>query len=221
MKYVTILLLLLISATTQAATEKVDLLWYEDFPQMEVDPDLSYFFFECTGGGVPIGPFACSDGGIHIRGLQGYTCLLDENMEVIATTWFSLNANWDAEYAGPVYGEWKVFMGSECNMLIAFSPHDSYYAGTFTGKRRVGPSPDGIPTPMAWYGSWKLDGYGVGDFEGIQFKSVNDYVTFHPMIFDYESVPLWYPGSMDDWPAGVEETPEGTIYVKVIIEDDD
>jgi len=216
MKYL-MMFLLLVSAAAHAATEKTDLLWYEDFPQMEIDPDLSYFFFECAGGGVPVGPFACSEGGIHLRGLQGWTCLLNENMEVIATTWFELNANWDADYTGPLYGEWKVFMGSECNMLVAFSPHDSYYIGTFTGKRRL----ELTPTGPVWYGSWKLDGYGVGDLEGVQFKSVNDYVTFHPMIFDYESIPLWYPGSMDDWPAGIEDMPEGTIYVRLIEEVDD
>lgn len=218
MKFISILLLLLISATAQAATEKVDLLWFEDLQQMEIDPELSYFFFECTGGGIPVAPFTCSEGGIHLRGLQGYTCLLNEDMEVIATGWFSLNANWDADYTGPVYGEWKVFMGSECNMLVAFSPHDSYYAGTYSGKRRVELSPQGFPV---WSGNWKLDGYGVGDFEGQQFKSINEYVTFHPLIFDYESIPLWYPGPMTDWPEGIEDMPEGTIYGKLIIEDDD
>ena len=214
------LFLLMISAVAQAATDKVNVLWYEDFPQMDIDPELSYLFFECTGGGVPVGPFACSEGGIHLRGLQGYTCLLDENMDVIATTWFSMNANWDADYTGPVHGEWKVFMVDPedpddpgCSMQVAFTPHDSYYVGTFSGKRRVELSPMGYPV---WYGSWKLDGYGVGDFEGIQFKSVNDYVTYHPIIFDYESIPDWYPGPMTDWPAGIEDQPEGTIHGKMI-----
>ena len=227
MKYA-VMFLLLISAAAQSATEKIAVTWFEDFPQMDIPPELSYFFFECTGGGVPVGPFECSEGGIHLRGLQGYTCLLDENMDVIATTWFELNANWDGEYTGPVYGEWKVFMVDPddpedpgCNMQVAFSPHDSYFVGTFSGKRRLGLSPEGIPTPMTWYGSWKLDGYGVGDFEGIQFKSVNDYVTYHTILFDYESIPLWYPGVMSDWPEGIEGMPEGTIYGKMIVEDDD
>lgn len=220
MKYVA-LFLLLISAAAQAATEKVDVLWYEDFPQMEIDPSMAYLFFECTGGGVPVGPFACSEGGIHIRGLQGYTCLLDENMDVIATTWFRLNANWDEDYTGPVYGEWKVFMVDPedpedpgCSMEVAFSTHDSYYAGTFSGKRRVQLSPLGFPV---WYGSWKLDGYGVGDFDGTQFKSINDYVTYHPIIFDYESIPYWCPGC--GLPVDVSD-PEGTIHGKMIYHDD-
>ena len=217
-----VLFLMLISAAAQAATERIEITWNEDFPQMDIPPELSYFFFECTGGGVPVGPFECSEGGIHLRGLQGWTCLLDENMEVVATGWFELNANWDTDYTGPVYGEWKVFPGSECNMQVAFSPHDSYLAGTFTGKRRLGPAPTGIPMPYTWYGSWKLDGYGVGDLAGIQFKSVNDYVTYHPILFDYESIPLWYsPGSMDDWPAGIVAEPEGAIQGRMIIEDDD
>ena len=218
MKYLA-MLLLLVSATAQAATEKIDVTWYEDFPQMEMDPDMAYWFFECTGGGEPVGPFMCSEGGIHLRGLQGWSCLMNEQMEVIATTWFRMNANWDAEYTGPVYGEWKVFMGSECSMEVAFSPHESYFVGTFTGKRRMDISSMGYPV---WTGSWKLDGYGVGDFDGVQFKSVNDYVTYHPLVFDYESI----PGYWGEWCPGCElpvdpGDPEGTIHGRMIIEYDD
>lgn len=154
MKYI-IMFTLLIAASAQAATERIELQWYEDFP-----PDMTtdWGYFECTAGGQPTGPFTCDQGGIHIRGLEGYTCLLDGEGQIVATTWFSLNANWDAAYTGPVYGEWKVIPGNECSKDIALAAHDSYFAGTYSGKRKVQPSEPGIPLPMTWIGRWKRIG---------------------------------------------------------------
>lgn len=206
-------MLLLFAAGAQAKTERVDVLWYEDFPP---DMLIEAGGFSCTRGGEPVGLFACSEGsGIHLRGMTGYTCLLDEGGNVIATTWFSINANWDEAYTGPVFGEWKVFMGGECSKAVALANHDSYFAGTYSGKRRVVPSAPGVPPelPLTWLGTWKLDGFGVGDFEGVQFKSVNDYVTYSPIMFQYEFIdPAVWPG--------IQLEPEGTIYGTMIVHDD-
>jgi hypothetical protein len=210
MKYL-VTMLLLAAAPALAAAEKIELTWYEDFP---LGMEISYGTFKCTKGGIPVAPFVCSKGGIHIRGMEGYTCLLNENREIVATTWFSLNANWDASYTGPVHGEWKVIMGSDCSKEIALADHDSYLAGTYSGKRKVFPSPKGIPMPWTWYGVWKLDGYGVGDFEGVQFKSINEYETYHPLQFQYEAIPV------NAWP-GIQGEPEGTIHGLMILEDDE
>ena len=203
--------LLLVSAGLQAKTEKSDVLWYEDFPP---DMLIETGGFTCTRGGEPVGLFVCSEGsGIHLRGMQGYTCLLDEGGNVIATTWFSINANWDEAYTGPVHGEWKVFMGGECSKAVALADHDSYFAGTYSGKRTVQPSADGVPLPLTWFGTWKLNGFGVGDFEGVQFKSTNDYETYSPILFQYEIIdPLVWPG--------IQFEPEGTIYGTMIMHDD-
>lgn len=212
MKYIT-LILLIVSAAVQAQTGKVAVHWYEDFP---VDMVADLGAFECTGGGVPVDLFTCvvgdEPGGIHIRGMEGYTCLMDENMEIVATTWFSINANWDASFTGPVHGEWKVIMGSECNKGVALADHDSYFAGTYTGKRKFVSSPGDI-MPYYWYGKWKLDGYGIGDFDGIQFKSVNEYVTYSPIMFQYE---IFDPDNV----IGIRDDPEGEISGLMIFDDD-
>jgi hypothetical protein len=138
---------------------------------------------------------------------------LDEGGAVIATTWFSLNANWDEAYTGPVHGEWKVFMGSECSKAIALADHDSYFVGTYSGKRTVAPSAEGVPLPLTWYGTWKLNGFGVGAFEGVQFKSTNEYETYSPFLFQYEFI------DPADWP-GIQFEPEGTIHGTMILHDD-
>jgi len=204
-------MLLLFASGAQAKTEKMDVLWYEDFPpDMLIDAGS----FTCTGGGEPVGLFACSAGsGIHLRGMTGYTCLLDGDGNVIATTWFSANANWDEAYTGPLFGEWKVFMGSECSKAVALAEHESYFAGTFSGKRSVAPSAPGVPLPMTWLGTWKLNGFGVGDFEGVQFKSVNEYVTYNPILFQYEFI------DPEVW-LGIQFEPEGTIHGTMILHDD-
>ena len=205
------LLALLLAAGAQAKTEKTDVLWYEDFPP---DMLIEIGSFTCTGGGEPMGLFVCSEGsGIHVRGMAGYTCLLDEAGAVIATTWFDFNANWDAAYTGPVHGEWKVFMGSECSKDVALADHESFFAGTYSGKRTVAPSADGVPLPLTWYGTWKLNGFGVGDYEGVQFKSVNEYETYNPFLFQYEFIePAVWPG--------IQFEPEGTIYGTMILHED-
>lgn len=204
---------LLVAAGAQAKTEKTDVLWYEDFPP---DMLIEAGAFYCTGGGEPVGLFACSEGsGIHVRGLEGYTCLQDEGGAVIATTWFSLNANWDEAYTGPVYGEWKVFMGGECSKAVALADHDSYLSGTYSGKRTVAQSAPGVPLelPLTWYGTWKLNGFGVGAFDGVQFKSVNEYETYSPFLFQYEFI------DPDVWP-GIQFEPEGTIHGTMILHHD-
>jgi len=207
MKYIATLLLLA-SAAVYADSVRIDVEWYEDFPP---DMVLQLGAFKCTGGGVPLDLFTCSEGsGINIRGLEGYTCLLDPNGAIVATTWFSLNANWDAAYTGPVHGEWKVIPGSECGLAIALADHDSYLAGTYSGKRSVMPSDEGVPLPLTWFGTWKLNGFGVGDYEGIQFKSVNEYVTYSPILFQYEFI------DPEIWP-GIQSEPEGAILGTMII----
>ncbi len=210
MKYVA-LLLVLASAAAHADSVKIDLEWYEDFPP---DMVLELGTFKCTGGGMPLDLFVCSEGsGIHIRGMEGYTCLFDETGAVVATTRFSLNANWDEAYTGPVHGEWKVIPGSECSLEIALAEHDSFLAGTYSGRRSVVPSADGVPLPWTWLGTWKLNGFGVGDFEGVQFKSVNEYVTYSPVLFQYEFI------DPEIWPD-IQSEPEGVIFGQMIISGD-
>lgn len=173
------LMLMLWSISVFAQTQRVELNGVEDFP-----PDMltSLGSFECTGGGYPTGLYECSEGaGIHIRNFQGYTCLLTPDLEVIATAWADINANWDAQYTGPVYGNWMFVFSDVCDQSVVQDPED-YFAGTFTGKRRLdmaGPDP-------VWVGKWKLDGWGVGAYEGVQFKSENEYLMYTALPLPFE-----------------------------------
>jgi hypothetical protein len=56
-------------------------------------------------------------------------------------------------------------------------------------------------------GKWKLNGWGVGLYEGVQFKSINEYRL-------YTKLPLPY-----EW-TGMGTGPEGTVSGVMILHDD-
>ena len=179
MKQLLILMLMLSSVSVFAQTQRAEITGVEDFP---VDMVTSFGSFECTAGGYPTGLFQCSEGsGIHIRALEGYTCLLTPDLEVIATTRFDLNANWDENYTGPVFGNWLFVLSDVCDKSVLEDPED-YFVGSYTGKRRL--TMDG-PNPV-WVGKWKLDGWGVGIYNGVQFKSTNEYRMYTALPLPFE-----------------------------------
>ncbi len=173
------LMLVVVHVFAFAQTQRVEFVGVEDFPEYMV---ISPGTFECTGGGYKTGLFECSEGsGIHVRGLEGYTCLLTPELEVMATTKFELNVNWDAQYTGPVFGTWMVVLSEVCDPSVVEDPED-YFIGTYTGKRRFhmeGPDP-------VWTGEWKLDGWGVGIYDGVQFKSRNHYRMYTALPLPFE-----------------------------------
>jgi hypothetical protein len=190
-----------LSVSVCAQTQRVKIDGVEDFP-----PDMltSLGSFQCTAGGVPTDLYTCSEGsGIHIRNLEGYTCLLNPEMEVIGTTWFDLNANWDAQYTGPVFGNWIIVMGEVCDKSVLQDP-DDYFVGTYTGKRRL--TMEG--SDPVWIGKWKLDGWGVGIYDGVQFKSKNDYVMYTALPLPFEL-------------TGMGTGPEGFFSAEMIFHDGD
>jgi len=201
MKQLLSLMLLLWFVSAFAQTQRVELSGMEDFP---VDMLTELGSFECTGGGYPTGLYECSEGsGIHIRNLEGYTCLLNPDLDVIATAWAQINANWDANYTGPVFGNWMVVFSDECDKSLLQDP-DDYFAGTYTGKRRL--QMDG-PDPV-WIGEWKLDGWGVGAHEGVQFKSKNEYIMYTALPLPFEV-------------TGIGTGPEGQFNAVMIIHGED
>lgn len=195
------LVLALMSFSAYAQTQREYFEGVEDFPP---DMLLAMGSFECTGGGFPTGLYECSEGsGIHFRDLEAYTCLLTPEMEVMATAWVSFNANWDAQYTGPVFGNWIVVFGEVCNSSVLENP-DDYFTGTYTGKRRR--EMDGADP--VWLGKWKLDGWGVGIYEGVQFKSENTYEM-------YTGIPLPFEIT------GMGTGPEGAFEGQLIIHAED
>ena len=201
MRYLLGLMLALMSVSVYSQTQRVKIDGVEDFP-----PDMvtSLGSFECTKGGYPTGLYECSgDSGIHIRKLEGYTCLLTPDLEVMGTTWFELNTNWDAQYTGPVFGNWILVLSEECDKSVLQDP-DDYFVGTFKGKRRLemqGPDP-------VWTGEWKLDGWGVGTYSGVQFKSINEYLMYTALPLPFEL-------------TGMGTGPEGAFSAEMIVHDED
>ena len=123
--------------------------------------------FYCTGGGEPVGLFACSGGkGIHIRGTEMISFLQDSDPRVVGVAWFDIAANWDSDYAGPVIGNWRIYPDA----------YDGYWEGTYTGKRELVTDPLLPPGLMKWVTTLKLEGYGVGDLAGMQVKA-NEVIT--------------------------------------------
>lgn len=135
--------------------------------------------FFCTGGGEPIvidsGPptFQCTGGkGIHLRDIEMISYIgdsepYDPRIEGIA--WFDIAANWDSDYTGPVIGDWRI------------DPHayaDSYWEGTYTGKRELVPDPMLPPGLLKWVTTLKLTGYGMGNFAGMQIKATEVITTY-------------------------------------------
>jgi hypothetical protein len=195
------LMLVLWSVSAFAQTQLIELNGVEDFP---ADMLTSLGSFECTGGGYPTGLFECSEGsGIHIRNLEGYTCLLTSELEVIGTTWFDLNANWDEQYTGPVFGNWIVVLSDVCARSVVQDP-ESYFVGTYTGKRRLEMEALG----PVWIGEWKLDGWGVGIYSDVQFKSKNKYRMFTALPLPFEL-------------TGMGTGPEGVFAGKMIFHEED
>jgi hypothetical protein len=201
MKKLLNLMLVMVSVSVYAQTQRVQIDGVEDFP-----PDMmtSLGSFECTAGGYPTGLYECSEGsGIHFRNLEGYTCLLTPDMEVIATTWFDLNANWDEQYSGPVFGNWIVVLSDVCDKSVIQDP-DDYFVGTYTGKRRL----EMEGSDPVWIGEWKLDGWGIGIYNGVQFKSINEYRMYTPLPLPFEL-------------TGMGTGPEGVFAAEMIFHEED
>lgn len=195
------LMLVLLSVPVFAQTQRIELNGVEDFP---ADMLTSLGSFECTGGGYPTGLYECSEGsGIHIRNLEGYTCLLTPESEVMATTWFDLNANWDEQYTGPVFGNWIVVLSDVCEKSVLQDP-ENYFVGTYTGKRRL--EMEGLRP--AWIGEWKLNGWGVGTYSDVQFKSNNEYHMYTALPLPFEL-------------TGMGTGPEGVFAGKMIFHVED
>ena len=142
--------------------------------------------FFCTGGGEPVvldlapPTFQCMGGdGIHIRNTEMISFLGGSNPEdwrVEGTAWFDFAANWDLDYTGPVFGNWRI------DTYTFMQDPDTYWEGTYTGKREFAPSPIG-PT---WITTLKFRGYGMGDLAGQQLQATEVVTTFTPIPLPYE-----------------------------------
>ena len=228
MKTLFVLLTSLLAVTAQAQTVFEHFTAYDQWVPIEL-PDGTLLpniivpgDFYCTGGGEPILPVGCEGGnGIHIRDSQGVSCVYepatgDPRLEGMA--WWNLSANWDTENTGPVNGIWRIVPGGciedastlpstwAIDLAIVMDPEgywdsvDTYWEGTYTGKREVVPDLD-APLKIKWVSTLKYVGQGMGDLAGQKMKAVETITTYYPS-------PL--PGEF----FGITE-PEGVVEITI------
>jgi hypothetical protein len=159
--------------------------------------------FFCTGGGEPIGLFECDgDKGIHIRGTEMMSCSVnlipDDGGRLTGTIWFDINANWDANYTGPVSGNWRIVPSLGCDWSFLINPQ-TFWQGTYTGRRE-------LVTDSTWVTTLKLVGYGIGDVAGQQLKATEVITTFTPIPLPWELLGAGLVG------------PEGYVEITIITE---
>ena len=176
--------------------------------------------FFCTGGGEPVistsgvPTFLCTGGkGIHLRDTEmisfiGESSPYDPRVEGIA--WYDIAANWDSEYTGPVMGNWRI------EPYAFLDDPDTYWEGTYTGKRELVPDPYLPPGLLKWITTLKLQGYGMGNLAGMRIKA-GEVITTYGDTFNRLPVP-WelLPAELQ---ALIGTGPEGLVNITIITED--
>lgn len=161
--------------------------------------------FACPGGEVyitPEGTPACDGGkGMHIRNTEMYSCVgnsqpSDDRLE--GTMWFSINANFDQEYTGPIFGKFRMVPSVGCNTAHLVNP-DVYWEGSWQGTREL----VGIDPPT-WVGVFNVVGQGVGgELAGLQFRATEEIITFTPVPLAWDLLPIGVTG------------PEGQVLIEI------
>lgn len=173
---------------------------YDDFVGA---PPLSEGTIKCPGGELvwlnPVTPFCAATGRIHIRKGTIASCVEspdDSRLTGIAA--ITVNANLDADYAGPVWGTWMIVPYIGCDPMVPVDPElfsDSrvYWKGIWHGWR----SKYCLDNECWWIGDLDLVGKGYGgEIDGIHFKGNEMLTTFTPFPVAWEFLPpaLGLPG---------------------------
>ena len=163
--------------------------------------------FFCTGGGEPIVPFGCDGGnGIHIRDAEAVSCLTEQmthDSRLEGMAWWSLSANWDSDKTGPVAGIWRIVPGECIDMDLVMNPEtywddvNTYWEGTYTGKRELVPDPE-APLQVKWVSTLKFVGQGMGDLAGQKMTAVETITTYYPSPAPGEFFGIYEPEGILD-----------------------
>lgn len=162
----------------------------------------------CPGGELMIDSITlmpyCADsktGRLHWRDAVIWSCMtsyLDEDHlqveeRLTGIGLFTVNANFDASYSGPVWGKWKI-VPIDCEKDDPYPAQeveqaDRFWHGTWNGKRMfyiwngVG----------VWIGDLKIVGKGSGgNIDGLHFKGTELIETFSPLPAPYEALPGFF-----------------------------
>ena len=112
---------------------------------------------------------------------------------------WTLNAYWDSDYSGPVWGRWRLNVDGD----------EGVWKGTWGGYRRF--SRDRVEClgfPPCWIAKLKMVGRGSGGMvEGLKAKAIETSRTFSPLPAPYENLCLKLFGG----PCPLQDIPEGSV----------
>jgi hypothetical protein len=172
-------------------------------PNVPIDAALSAI--ACADGaptGNPLQP--CPEGSaIRVRGLPGQSIVETDDARFQGTMTIVANADFDPQYAGVVWGLWRLRLGSG----------EGGWRGVWYGRRvfAADPSP-GVPD--AWITDIRLIGNGVsGATLGLRVAAHETVITYTPIPLPYEA--LAYFGVTGVCPYGTCP-PEGEIDGRII-----
>jgi hypothetical protein len=173
------------------------------------DNPLSLGTITCPGGELAYDsnqmPY-CADsstGRLHFRDAVFWSCMTSDDPRTTGVAMFTIQAEFDAEYSGPVWGTWKIVPTAGCDK-DGFYPEElvntatSFWRGIWNGKRLFY-SEGGMGI---WIGEFMIVGKGFGgDLEGLHFKGSELIQTYTPFPVPYEFLPPVL-GLFDD-PEGI------------------
>ena len=199
---------LMSAGLTTAASTRTEVVVADHWP---ADSFINPGTIRCPGGQLqwldPVTPVCTGSGRIHLRGVGAYGCTQaqvevsgDAEPRMTGIGMFEVNANFDAEYSGSVWGTWKLVPG-ECVLERLYAPEAPAWKGTWQGQRRRFCDGDSC----VWIGDLELVGKGHGGaLEGLRFKGTETNTTFTPLPVPWELIGLCPP-------CGPEGVVVGTI----------
>ena len=101
------------------------------------------------------------------------------------TGWYTINGNFDLDYTGPVFGEYRVETSTGCGLGDLEDP-ESWWEGKWNGVRTV--SCGGVN--CTWFETFKVVGKGHGgDIHGLQMRAQEIHTTFTPLPIPWDLIP--------------------------------
>jgi hypothetical protein len=148
----------------------------------------------CPGGTLewlnPLTPDCGKGKRFNIRDVEAYSCLTGMTMDYVyeprisGTMWFSINANLDTTFSGPVHGEFIIVPGASCDPDDLDDP-TVYWEGTWNGKRTRVCDPT-----CSWIGNLSIVGHGYGgELEGLEMRAEEVITTYTALPAPWEYIP--------------------------------
>ena len=199
-----------LAAGAAAEVERTEIIATDDWP---TDSTLDPGVLRCAGGDIvwvnEVTPTCPTSNRLNLRKALGYSCIQAASTagspepRFTGVASFTLAANFDASYSGPVWGAWLLVPSDTCDPGLLVDPAE-YWKGTWQGKRaRVC-----VGDQCKWIGNLKYVGRGYGEsLAGQRYKGHEVVETFTPLPLPYELLGICPPQG----PCPAEGLMAGTI----------